>query len=656
MLRIFIFQPESNDGCTWYRLSQFASYLNRNKLAEVAFMDHSWSAESLSKAVIESDVIIVRLNEAAHFLFSQFDMERLNKPIILDIDDNYEDIDPLSDSYQTMGTKDVYLPDGTPLWVTGKNGFNRDENFDRLQMHKKIMSKASAIFVTTLTLKNYAEQYNDTVVVIPNCINPDLFPDVKIEKNSNVNIVWSGGSSHYSDLYEIVPVLQEVMKEYPQVHYHHVGQMFRSIIKSLPKERTHYWGWLHPQAHGFRLICTGGNIGICPLVDNTFNTYKSSIKFYEYSMAGMATVAKGITPYTDDIKNGYSGLLYDTPEELRDALVTLIKDPIRRMELAANARKYVVENRLVPDQAKDWLLFIETVAKSHLNGVKTPGVKKILFSLAQYHSLTGSELYHYELAREYVRRGHSVTITAPEVGSTIASRTRDLGVRVIRRELLTDLKYDICHSSQYEPTEWASKNLECPIVQTIHSEVKALEDYEQPYRGENVKEYIAIREQIRDKYKNVSPHLIFNPFDTARFNTQGRKSSKKLVLFVGTIDFLRHDAIMDLVKQAKEGLFELYLVGENKGGYIEPDNKHVFMFPPTWHIEKYIKSCDMTAGIMMGRSTIEGWLCGKPGIIYTIDDMGKVVDKKTHLPPDNLYKFDSKYVADQILKVYKKLW
>ena len=59
-----------------------------------------------------------------------------------------------------------------------------------------------------------------------------------------------------------------------------------------------------------------------------------------------------------------------------------------------------------------------------------------------------------------------------------------------------------------------------------------------------------------------------------------------------------------------------------------------------------------TAGIQLGRTTIEGWVAGKPGWIYKVDDQGNILDIQFHEPPADVEKYYSENVAKQIIDEY----
>ena len=122
--------------------------------------------------------------------------------------------------------------------------------------------------------------------------------------------------------------------------------------------------------------------------------------------------------------------------------------------------------------------------------------------------------------------------------------------------------------------------------------------------------------------------MIHNPIDSGRFKIYENVKTKPFVLFVGTIDYLRKNTIYDLVEYTKENNKQLWLVGTNKSDYLDDllsnDN---------------VKECEETASILMGRTTIEGWLCGKSGWIYQIDDQGNILNKELNDVPSDVEKY-----------------
>jgi hypothetical protein len=101
----------------------------------------------------------------------------------------------------------------------------------------------------------------------------------------------------------------------------------------------------------------------------------------------------------------------------------------------------------------------------------------------------------------------------------------------------------------------------------------------------------------------------------------------------------------------------LWLVGENKSNYLEDllKHPHVRHYGATNKVETFVKNCSETAGILLGRTTIEGWMCGKPGWIYNVNESGEILNKERFDIPKDVNKFDSIEVAKKIKEEYIKI-
>ena len=263
---------------------------------------------------------------------------------------------------------------------------------------------------------------------------------------------------------------------------------------------------------------------------------------------------------------------------------------------------------------------------------------KILLSCNDFSYLSGSPLYVYTLANELVKLGNDVTIYSGRIGGVLVEKTTQNGIKVIDR-LNRDEKYDVMHLNQ----KWSKHVLsiyDIPAVYTIHSEFEC----EEPIRSDKIKKYIAIRPTIAEKW-NLDAEIIYNPIDFERFHPFP-KPKEEMTLFVGTIDSLREKAAKDLIESGKKcrfvGMKFAYWANELRNWY-----------PDTWDIEEHLKDATETAGIMLGRTTLEGYSCGLPAIIYDVDGEGNILSKTRHEVPDDMSMFDSKLIAKKILKIYE---
>jgi pyruvyltransferase len=310
---------------------------------------------------------------------------------------------------------------------------------------------------------------------------------------------------------------------------------------------------------------------------------------------------------------------------------------------------------------------------------------KVLLSCLFFKNYTGSEMYVYELAKELVKLNCDVTVLS-DTNGPLSKQAKSYGIKSISLPEYPGFKvgdgrwgfntpngfqpsqpnmlykvgnadFDIIHT-QHKPITEKMVELypNIPKLATIHSEVISLED---PIINDTIREYVAIRPEIKDKMVNVDGvdeskiSVVYNPIDSSRFNTEKTKDDG-YILFVGTIDYLREQSIRDIANYAKEQGKELWLVGHNSSNYLPEllTQSHIKHFEATNQVEKYVKNCSETAGILLGRTTIEGWMCGKPGWIYEVDETGNIKGKERYDVPSDIDKFNSKNVALSIKERY----
>ena len=317
---------------------------------------------------------------------------------------------------------------------------------------------------------------------------------------------------------------------------------------------------------------------------------------------------------------------------------------------------------------------------------------KVLIGCLSFTNYTGSELYSFELAKQLIKEGCDVSICS-SVGMPLAAAANKLGIKMYSLQeppgyklgdgkwllktqqgdvssventlyKVSDIQFDIIHLNHKPVTEHLLRLYpETPAICSIHSEVISLEE---PVVSEQIRKYIAIRPEIKDyivdrfNVDSEKVDVIYNPIDNDKFKAinSKEKRTKKRTLFVGTIDYLRKSMIQDLIKTTKENEGELWIVGKKNDTYLDDmikDETHVSYFEPTANVEKYIHQCDETAGILLGRTTIEGWLCGKKGWIYDVDSNGNIKSKDLHEVPSDVDKFKSNLVVKQIMKEYENI-
>lgn len=315
---------------------------------------------------------------------------------------------------------------------------------------------------------------------------------------------------------------------------------------------------------------------------------------------------------------------------------------------------------------------------------------KVLIGCLFFKTFTGSELYVYELAKNLIKQNCDVTVMS-DIGGPLTDLAKKSGIKVVSLNeppgykmgdgkwgfntpqgfeqskggmlyRVSFVDYDIIHVQHKPMTERIIQLYpEIPKISTIHSEVISLED---PVIHDSIKKYIAIRPEIKDYIMNnheINEELIdviYNPIDNERFK-KTKVVEENALLFVGTLDYLRRDTLVDLIEYTREKGMEFWLVGEDKSFFLTSEEfknaTHIKYFKPTLNVEKFVMKCRETAGIQLGRTTIEGWMCGKPGWIYTVDSGGRIEKKELFNPPNDIEKYYGENVAKKIKEEYIQL-
>ena len=314
---------------------------------------------------------------------------------------------------------------------------------------------------------------------------------------------------------------------------------------------------------------------------------------------------------------------------------------------------------------------------------------RVLLGVLNFQSLTGSELSTLELAKGLSKNGCDVSVLSTQVsdnfkkickqyniktyttneppgymvGDGVMRINTPQGPQVMEKGKLyrmQDNLFDVIQTNHTPITDFILKLYpDYPLLTIVRSEVIELEN---PIIDERIKHYIAIRPSIKDyiinsfdvSEENVS--VLYNPFDNKKFKKcNSVNNEKEIILFVGTMDYLRKESIEHLIEKVKTENKILCLVGKDTMGYASEysnQNECVEYFPPTDKIEQFYCKCDVTAGIMLGRTTIEGFLCGKPAWIYNVDNAGHIKDYDFHEVPEDLSIFDYDNVINKFKEKY----
>jgi len=364
-----------DSACNFYRiLSPLNNILDQN-LADVAIVhQRDIGGDRALQIALDADIILFQRPANEEWLNFIKACRKFGKHIVSDYDDDPFNTSPLNPFYQYVGTEPVEYtwPDGTKemLWSeemvgsTGSKIFNVERNIAFRDLFRLNFKKSDLVTTTTPILQAEFKKITPNVAVLPNLIDPTFWPQIPDFNKREVRIGWQGGFSHYEDLYDIVPVIKRVLDKHSNVKFVYFGdQRFRSIFKDCDQNKIEWQDWVHHETYPYKMTLLNLDIGICPLTDNHFNWTKSAIKWMEYSMLGMATVATNIEPYKPVIQNGVTGFLVNDHKEWEMALDALIENAPQRQKMAKRAFMDVMENHNIQNKAHLWIKAYEELLR-----------------------------------------------------------------------------------------------------------------------------------------------------------------------------------------------------------------------------------------------------------------------------------------------------
>ena len=250
------------------------------------------------------------------------------------------------------GTKFILDDDDNTFAIDPENPFWANMSHDHAFIMQRIARTAPYICTTTEALKRVFEprsEVNAKVFVIPNYI-ADSYQSPTPNNGDNLVIGFFGGSAHYIDFERtgILPALQKVMFEHPNVHVKTIGI---PIDYYLPKKRYHLEDVMYGRKFITDLFPTMQfDIGIAPLRNTVFAEGKSNIKWQEYTRMGALFVGSDVGPYKG-IKNGI--LVDNTEKSWYEGLKKAVEDEDFRKKTVKAAQKELAANWRLEDE-KNW--------------------------------------------------------------------------------------------------------------------------------------------------------------------------------------------------------------------------------------------------------------------------------------------------------------
>lgn len=232
---------------------------------------------------------------------------------------------------------------------------------ENLSIYKKILQLADLVTTTTPKLAHKLQKITRQVTILPNCVDFELFEQCKgtrIEKEEKIRIAWCGSGTHQKDFEIIEDVMLKLIEKY-NITFVIYGQFPDSFTKGKFKAymntNIEFWGGTSFSFFYPTLYRLNADIGIAPLLDISFNEFKSPLKVLEYGMAGLSVVASDVAPFRLVIDDGVNGYLVKNKfSDWYDRLAELVENEQRRKELANKLLDKVKNQYNIKTQVYKW--------------------------------------------------------------------------------------------------------------------------------------------------------------------------------------------------------------------------------------------------------------------------------------------------------------
>ena len=255
----------------------------------------------------------------------------------------------------------VYETDDDLFGVQPWNGQINRVNPER-DVIERMMRRADLVTVATPVLADRLRRFNDEIRVIRNAVDPSWYEPGADSTlvTGEPRLVYFGSAVRMRDYDVCRPAVDEVVARFPAARRVWLGafgsrnggspaQVLEAVDEVGPFMEP-------PSAFSAYLTAMRPDIGLAPLVGDTFDQAKSELHRLEYTMAGAATVATRIAgggPF-DPIRHGVDGLLAESPADWLEALTRLAASPGLREDIAGRARERVLTEYTVRVRAHEW--------------------------------------------------------------------------------------------------------------------------------------------------------------------------------------------------------------------------------------------------------------------------------------------------------------
>ncbi len=315
-----------NEGSSRFRVQQYIPYLKKDGYYSVVYPLHWGSKHPNNYGILNFFWLfqIILLKIFSLILIPFFDIIFLQRGVI-------KKISPHMEKIAAALNNNIIFDFDDAIWLNYSN--------TRIKPVAEVIKISKMIIAGNKILHDYANQFNNNVIVIPTPINTDLYkPKERAVEKNYLAIGWIGTFSNLKYLQGLQDVFIRLSEKY--------GLKIKLIIVC-DKKPDFELGIVHDfilwTAENEVKDIQSFDIGIMPLDDNDWTRGKCAFKVIQYMSVGVPIVASPVGANKDVILQG-TGYLASTTEEWFNTLCRLIDNEELRKEMVTKARAEIIKN------------------------------------------------------------------------------------------------------------------------------------------------------------------------------------------------------------------------------------------------------------------------------------------------------------------------
>ena len=305
-------------ACAWYRMYSPGVALKR------LGHDVILGEELTPDRVQDCDILVMQSRGVAQAEAIQY-AHSLGKIVVFDIDDDLWNLTPDNAAY--------------PTW-------NRPGALHGLS---QALGMADVVTTTTDVLARQLRRHSDNVVILPNMLPEEHWRIERELHPERIVVGWAGSSQRQRDLADLVSVVPTILDSYPNVELWLTGEEHAEMFK--PSDRIKVLEGV--RVDHYPELLRSFDIGLAPLREDKFNAAKSDLKFLEYGMLGIPTIAQKFTPYEQSIVQGENGFLARNAKDWLKYMRRLVEDAELRRTIGERAKAFA-ETRTIERNIGLW--------------------------------------------------------------------------------------------------------------------------------------------------------------------------------------------------------------------------------------------------------------------------------------------------------------